>query len=299
MTSERWDRQYSSYRDFYEAVYNDSIIETRDVEGADASMFYARQGAGDWSDAATPDIVVSVQRTTSSSGLVDLGAGAFRLAPVQNRGIVVPMNMPTIVHVDQPHDILVLAIPYQKFKKLSPEALPDDGNFGPVHACEFNDPLIYAMMERLWLECDAGNINGALFAEGALTTLAATLLRLSNLPIEKAAMRGGLAPWQARRATEALRDLLAENVSLTSLADEVGLSPFHFSRAFKQSMGVPPHRYRTNLRLERACHLLATTDASVTDIAFQVGYESSQALARIFAQQVGTTPTKWRRERRR
>lgn len=93
--------------------------------------------------------------------------------------------------------------------------------------------------------------------------------------------------------------MLAENISLSDIAHEVGLSPFHFSRAFKQSLGAPPHRYRTRLRLDKACELLETTNAPVTEIALSVGYESSQALARIFARDLGVTPTQWRRERRR
>ena len=53
--------------------------------------------------------------------------------------------------------------------------------------------------------------------------------------------RGGLAPWQVRRTTEYLRDNLARDVTLSELAAVAKLSPFHFARAFKASLGMPPH----------------------------------------------------------
>jgi AraC family transcriptional regulator len=106
---------------------------------------------------------------------------------------------------------------------------------------------------------------------------------------------GGLAPWQIRRVTEALASNPASEQPLSDLASLVGLSPFHFSRAFKKSVGVPPHAYQVQLRIERAQALLIETQQSVTEIAFAVGYESSQSLARAFVRQIGCTPSEFRR----
>lgn len=108
-------------------------------------------------------------------------------------------------------------------------------------------------------------------------------------------VRGGLAPWQVRRCTDFLHEHAAENVGLEQLAALIGLSPFHFARAFKHSTGLPPHRYQLNLRIAHAKALLEETDAPVTDIAFKVGYESSQALARLFRREVGMSPSDYRR----
>jgi AraC family transcriptional regulator len=79
------------------------------------------------------------------------------------------------------------------------------------------------------------------------------------------------------------------------LAELANLSPFHFTRAFKQSVGVAPHRYQTQLRIDRAQQMLQHSKAPVTEIALGVGYESSQALARAFLRHVGTAPSAWRR----
>jgi AraC family transcriptional regulator len=113
----------------------------------------------------------------------------------------------------------------------------------------------------------------------------------------RAEVRGGLAPWQVRRVTELLTADLAAEQSLAALALQVGLSPFHFARAFKKSVGIPPHAYQMRLRLEHAEALLLGTERSVTDIAMTVGYESSQALARAFHRTRGCTPSNFRRMR--
>ncbi len=107
-----------------------------------------------------------------------------------------------------------------------------------------------------------------------------------------------MAPWQVRRCIEYLTEHASENIGLEQLAALVGLSPFHFARAFKYSTGVPPHRYQLQVRIEKAKLLLEMTEAPVTEIAFDVGYESSQALARLFRREIGVSPSNYRRQRR-
>jgi AraC family transcriptional regulator len=109
--------------------------------------------------------------------------------------------------------------------------------------------------------------------------------------------RGRLAAWQVRRVTELLAADPAAEHSLAALALQVGLSTFHFARAFKKSLGVPPHQYQMQLRIERAQTLLADTRQSITEIAHSVGYESSQGLARAFHSQIGCTPSEFRKNR--
>lgn len=115
---------------------------------------------------------------------------------------------------------------------------------------------------------------------------------------DRPVVRGGLAPWQRQRAIEHLRAHLGARISLERLACLVHLSRFHFARQFKVSTGLPPHAYLRRLRCEEARRLLETTNLPVTEIAFTVGYESSQALARMFRAEVGASPGEYRRERR-
>lgn len=92
-----------------------------------------------------------------------------------------------------------------------------------------------------------------------------------------------------------LRARLADDISLEELAAEVQLSPYHFARMFRQSVGLPPRVYLTRLRMEKASELLELTDLPVNEIARLVGYSSAQVLARVFIRHRSLTPTDYRR----
>jgi transcriptional regulator GlxA family with amidase domain len=114
-------------------------------------------------------------------------------------------------------------------------------------------------------------------------------------PLPSQPHRGGLAPWQLRRAL-ALMGNLAGDYVIADLARQCGVSAGHFSRAFKQSAGVPPHQWLLEKRVHRAQHLLALSGVSIADIAQQCGFADQSHLTRVFERITGTTPGRWRRE---
>lgn len=118
---------------------------------------------------------------------------------------------------------------------------------------------------------------------------------LADNSLNSLAPRGGLAGWQIRRVIDHMENRLDQRVRLEQLARLASLSPFHFSRAFKLSTGMPPSKYFKKLRVERAKYLLLETDDLVTEIAIAVGYDSTQALTRAFRHEVGDTPARFRR----
>ena len=77
---------------------------------------------------------------------------------------------------------------------------------------------------------------------------------------------------------------------VSRLASVSGVSEAHFARSFKQAFGVPPHRYLLTRRIERATALLRDTDLSITDIAFQTGWESLGTFGRTFRDITGESP---------
>jgi AraC-like DNA-binding protein len=83
--------------------------------------------------------------------------------------------------------------------------------------------------------------------------------------------------------------------SLDELADLAFMSRFHFNRVFASIAGIPPGEFMTALRFERAKELLLTTDLSVTEVCFEVGYGSLGTFSARFAQLVGVSPAEFRR----
>ncbi|MBB3110220.1 AraC-like DNA-binding protein [Paenibacillus phyllosphaerae] len=87
---------------------------------------------------------------------------------------------------------------------------------------------------------------------------------------------------------------LDEPLPLQQLANHVAYSPFHFTRIFKERMGLTPHYYISSLRLQRAKELLIQTDMSVRDIGLEIGQQSMGTFSTRFTERVGMTPTEFR-----
>lgn len=97
------------------------------------------------------------------------------------------------------------------------------------------------------------------------------------------------------RALEAMRLGLAEQMSLEYLAKTAAMSRFHFERVFHQVTGLSPFQFLAAMRLVRARELVLNTDASITAICFDVGYNSVGTFTRRFTASVGVSPRRLRR----
>jgi AraC family transcriptional regulator len=109
--------------------------------------------------------------------------------------------------------------------------------------------------------------------------------------------RGGLASWQILRVRAFIDGNLHRAIHIRDLSAIARRSPAHFSRKFKLAVGESPHAYVVRRRLERACHLMMTSTASLSEIALSVGFSDQAHLCRLFRQAFGQSPANWRRER--
>jgi AraC family transcriptional regulator len=108
--------------------------------------------------------------------------------------------------------------------------------------------------------------------------------------------RGGLAPWQAKRACERLESDLGGTLSLQQIAAEFDLSVSHFSRAFRISTGLPPHQWLLRQRVKAAQQLMTVRDLALSEIAMSAGFANQSHFTRVFTAVVGVSPGAWRRE---
>jgi AraC family transcriptional regulator len=109
--------------------------------------------------------------------------------------------------------------------------------------------------------------------------------------------RGGLAAWQIVRVRAYIDSNLHRTIHIGDLSAIARRSKAHFSRKFKLAVGESPHAYVVRRRLERACHLMMTSAASLSEIALSVGFSDQAHLCRLFRQAFGQSPANWRRER--
>jgi AraC family transcriptional regulator len=108
--------------------------------------------------------------------------------------------------------------------------------------------------------------------------------------------RGGLSVQKQKLVAEFIDAHLEEKISLATLAKIAGLSRYHFARVFKQTFGVPPHRYHMVRRMERATNLLLQSTLLVTQIALRVGFRETSSFTRAYRRYAGVTPSDRRRD---
>lgn len=134
-----------------------------------------------------------------------------------------------------------------------------------------------------------------LFADGMTAALTAHLIAGYTIDRWKPPARlPALDPRRLKRVIEYVDEHYAEPVTLDSLATEAGLSPFHFSRLFRDATGFTPHRYVTDRRIQAARKALERETSSLLEIAQESGFSSQDSFARIFRKNTGLTPRQYR-----
>jgi AraC family transcriptional regulator len=117
---------------------------------------------------------------------------------------------------------------------------------------------------------------------------------LPQLPAAATQRWQGLAPHRLKRVLSCIEMRLSEPIQVCELAEEVHMSPFHFTRMFKLATGHSPHKYITLQRVERAKQLLAGSDMPIAAIAASVGYQTQAHFTGVFSRHAGTTPKVYR-----
>jgi AraC family transcriptional regulator len=159
----------------------------------------------------------------------------------------------------------------------------------------FEDNMLRTLLTQLQAVILDPTIDISGYAETLGLLMHFEMQRLGNQLAEPAPLQGGLTSRQIRLVVDHLENCLQEKITIAELSRIVELSRFHFIRAFKKSLGMTPHQFIANRRVERARDLLTKGRMSVSEIAASIGFNSTAQLTRAFRRHVGTTPTLFRR----
>lgn len=172
---------------------------------------------------------------------------------------------------------------------------PDDEDTMYAPKAFFDNSVVWDTAIKLKNVIEGGKAEKS-YVDALMNVLAHELSRNDEEMSRSPASRGGLATWQMRTVSQHIEEHLSDQISLGTLAELVRLSQSHFSRAFKQSFGVPPHEYHVQRRIEKAKTLLAERDASVTDVGFALGYSHTSSFSVAFRKITGRSPREFRRD---
>ncbi len=160
----------------------------------------------------------------------------------------------------------------------------------------FKDDALVNSIFELADEMQQGFPNGKIYAEGMSLMIIGWLGRYhARKPASSDSPVRGLSVSQQEKVRELVDTFLDSDLSVEWMAAEVGISPFHFSRLFRASFGMPPYHYVLQMRIARAAHLLRSErQRTVADIALEVGFASQAHMTHAFKRHMGETPARWR-----
>ena len=160
-----------------------------------------------------------------------------------------------------------------------------------------SDEALHQTARAIAAEMTGERVGHQSMLDALMRQLVIHLLR-SHLTVRQSAQielsRAGPVDRRLRRAIEFMHTNFERDLALEEIASAAYLSEYHFARLFKRIMGVTPHGYLANLRIERARKLLAETALPVSEIALTVGYQSQSHFTKVFKSVTGITPRAYR-----
>ena len=157
-----------------------------------------------------------------------------------------------------------------------------------------SDATIARYAETFRSELQADSSNGLLYAETLAVGL--TLHLLSNYAIAKPKLPvpcGKLNSFQLLGVVDFIQAHLDQNVSLLTLSELARVTPFHFARLFRATVGIPPHQFVLRQRIQKSLTLIKAGKLPLAQIAVESGFHDQPHFIRVFRRLIGTTPAKY------
>lgn len=181
-------------------------------------------------------------------------------------------------------------ITYDAFGKSTVEITSQQGSYDSL----IQQLGLALMRDLLYL----GGSNNRLYVESIVNVLTGHLIRYYTTSGDLAWKGGrGLSSQALRQALEYIQSNLEEDLSVATIADAVAMSSYRFAFLFRESMGVTPHQYVMEQRIERAKRLLIETDFPLAEIGYRLGFGSQSHFTSVFRKFTNLTPKQYRQLR--
>jgi AraC family transcriptional regulator len=243
--------------------------------------------------------LVTLQLRDLAAGILWIGGQSVQTGPLGEGSIsIVHLEDEPVFHFAPPFDCLQFYIPEILFEELSA------GHGAPaISGLTFQahvvDRVIQQLGAALLPSLAAPGPAGRQFFDHIALAIYSHLAGAYGQPGEpKAAPAGRLTLSQERQAKALLAADLTQEPSIARVSVACGLPVGRFVRAFRQTTGMPPHRWLRQFRVERAQALLFGSRLSLAQIAYDCGFSDQSHFTRVFTAAIGITPGLWRRQRR-
>ncbi|MCC7250269.1 AraC family transcriptional regulator [Hyphomicrobium sp.] len=157
----------------------------------------------------------------------------------------------------------------------------------------FQDEHLLAICQLIAAECMNPDPLHSLYGDSLATALVAKLFEVRKT---KGRHRPRLSEQQLRLVMDFMEDNYNEPIRLSEMAALTGLSQIQFSRAFKETVGMPPHARLQEIRVRKVQEFLSVHDWPLTEIATAAGFADQAHLTRVFKRITGLTPAYWARQ---
>ncbi len=290
------DESFTSYAEFYRAsAYSKFAHQQRGGGSFGISIFKAEQPPIDFIDAPVPELIFCRGDTLAGEVLIDSGDKPTISKNVDTGLIVYPANTATRTRATGDHALTQLAIPIDC---LSPEM----GKAGiDADGCVFSGWLsrqcampvsASRLLDRMWAVLEAPTRVDHLLFDGLTLQFLAEMAGASDLsPFG----RGRPEDERIARVIDYIEAHYGEALTVSELADVACLSPAHFSRVFKATVGAPVWAHVQQRRCVRAKEMLTDTRLPLIEIAFRCGFSGQAHFTRAISRQFGVTPASIRR----
>jgi AraC family transcriptional regulator len=207
---------------------------------------------------------------------------------------LIPAGISHRCNWDSSAQFLILAIEPLLLQSVGQDWVDGDRIELIPHFMTQQDSLIQSILTTLRTEIETGGIASPLLIDSLKTAIAIHLLRQYCTTRPRLSHHSnGLSQSQLILVTDYIHDHLHHDLKLVELSAIAQLSPYHFLRLFKQRVGVTPHQYVLQCRIDKAKYLLQHSDLSIAAIAAQTGFSDQSHLTRCFKRIIGVTPKRF------